>query len=387
MVRIGLRVGQRYVLESEAGAGGMGVVFRATDVIWKTPVAVKLLRSADNLALSRFRREAEVLAQLQHPRVVRYYAHGETDAKEAFLAMEWLEGESLKSRLERGPLPLADLLRVGAAVADALAAAHALNVVHRDVKPANIFLVGGSTEDVKLLDLGVARLRVEGQTLTETGAMIGTPSYMSPEQARGSKDVDHRSDLFALGSVLFCCASQRPPFVEADSLETLFKLTTESAPPLDRFAPTMPPQLVRLVRSLLSLEPQDRPADARVVRDELAAMLTALAPSAALQDEPTMVDPPRLPAVSPTVVQQDLTVPAATVRLPSESSDGRHDGPRTSPADTTVRAERVSLRRPLPETTLDERRSARKVPLWLLLIVIPLVLAAVVVGLKLTLKR
>lgn len=371
-MRIGLRVGQRYVLQSEAGAGGMGVVYRATDVVWKTPVAVKLLRSADNMALTRFRREAEVLAQLRHPRVVRYYAHGETEAGEAFLAMEWLEGESLKSRLERGPLSLAELLQVGVAIADALAAAHDLRVVHRDVKPANIFLVGGSTNDVKLLDLGVARLRVEGQTLTETGAMIGTPSYMSPEQARGSKDVDHRSDLFALGSVLFCCASQRPPFVEADSLETLFKLTTEAAPPLDRFAPTMPPRLVHLVHSLLALEPSDRPTNARAVRDELEAMLSGAASSSMLA-EPTIAAAPV--AIGSTIMQAESTIPAATIRLP------------TAVSDTTVKAARTSVAPPPPQTTLDQPRTSQRLPVWVLWMVIPLALAALAIILKLTLKR
>lgn len=204
--------------------------------------------------------------------------------------------------------------------------------------------------------------------------MIGTPSYMSPEQARGSKDVDGRSDLFALGSVLFCCASQRPPFVEADSLETLFKLTTETAPPLDRFAPTMPPRLVRLVQSLLSLEPIDRPPSARAVRDELAAMSSAGEQD--LSNEPTIAAAPV--GVGPTIVSEPMTVPAATIRLP------------TAVADTTVKADRAPIRGESvgrrPETTLDEHKP-RKLPLWALFIVIPLGLAVIAIVLKLTLRR
>ncbi|MFO0619272.1 MAG: serine/threonine-protein kinase [Polyangiaceae bacterium] len=276
-MQIGDRVGQRYVLEAEAGAGGMGVVYRAKDLVSKAPVAVKVLRTHDPMSLARFRREAEVLARLRHPRVVTYFAHGETATGEPYLAMEWLEGESLKERLARGPMPLEETLAVGIALTDALAAAHALPVVHRDVKPANVFLLDKSTANVKLLDLGVARLRAEGQTLTETGAMIGTPSYMSPEQARGVKDIDARSDLFALGCVLYCCAALKPPFADNDSMVTLLKLTTEEAPPLTSLVPDVSPRFAKLVHWLLAPEKEDRPSDAKAVQGELEAIRAELA--------------------------------------------------------------------------------------------------------------
>ncbi len=193
----------RYQLDTRAGAGAVGIVFRATDKTSGRPVAVKVLRACDPESLARFRREADVLLQLQHPCVVRYVAHGVTPEGEPFLVMEWLEGESLKERMQQKQLDAVEIVDVALSLASALGTAHARGIVHRDIKPANVFLVKGSTSDVRVVDFGLARARDTGETLTATGDMVGTPAYMSPEQARGDRDLGPPTDLFSLGAIIF----------------------------------------------------------------------------------------------------------------------------------------------------------------------------------------
>src|SRR5262245_8028020 len=181
-MRAGDIVAERFEIEREAGSGGMSVVFRAQDRLTGQPVALKLLEAQDERAEARFRREASLLADLRHPGIVRYVAHG-TGAP-SWLAMEWLEGEDLAQRLSRGGLAVVEAVTLLRQVAEALAAAHARGIVHRDVKPSNLFLPGGDISRVKVLDFGVAR-HGRVSELTLTGARVGTPAYMSPEQARG----------------------------------------------------------------------------------------------------------------------------------------------------------------------------------------------------------
>src|SRR5882724_7195974 len=200
----------RFELERIAGIGGMGTVFRARDRTSGEPVAVKMLRSGPGDGSARFLREIRVLQTLRHPGIVRYVADGATPARELWLAMEWLEGESLQQRLSRGGLTAAESVVLVRRLAEALGAAHAQGILHRDIKPSNIMLPGGELERAKMLDFGVAR--VSDARATRTGIMIGTPGYMAPEQARGSKEVGPRADVFALGCVLFECLTGRLAF-------------------------------------------------------------------------------------------------------------------------------------------------------------------------------
>ncbi|MFO0617603.1 MAG: serine/threonine-protein kinase [Polyangiaceae bacterium] len=261
-MREGDVIEQRFRLGRRAGAGAMGVVYLADDARTGRPVAVKVLRASDSSDTARFEREVDLLVALQHPSVVRYVAHGRTPAGEPWLAMEWLAGETLKERFERAPLDLREIVDVGLAVASALAGAHARGVVHRDVKPANVFLCAGSTDTVKLLDFGIARLRRwNGKTaaqLTEAGAAIGTPAYMSPEQARGD-DVGAPSDVFSLGVVLFQLVAGNLPFASDDMVESLLRLTRERAPRLGEVAPRVPPPFAALVDAMLEPVPAARP--------------------------------------------------------------------------------------------------------------------------------
>src|ERR1700722_16582468 len=169
----------------------MGRIYRARDRVTGEAVAVKVLPGDGDAA--RFAREAEVLASLDHPSVVRHVAHGGTTEGWQYLAMEWLTGEDLAQRLETGLLGVEDTLRLATKVAEALSNAHGHGIVHRDLKPANLFLVGGRLETVKLLDFGIAHM-MEGGNLTISGTIIGTPQYMSPDQVRAVQ-VDGRADV------------------------------------------------------------------------------------------------------------------------------------------------------------------------------------------------
>src|SRR6185369_15130552 len=177
--------------DQRIAAGGMGEVFRAHDRVSGEAVAVKVISDGRGHRSERFVREVELLAELSHPGIVRYVAHGETSSGELFLAMEWLEGEDLKVRLEREPLTASEAIKLATRVAEALGAAHARGIVHRDLKPSNLFLPGGRVDAVKVLDFGIAHR--EGRTqLTQTGTTVGTLGYMAPEQARSGGMIDAR---------------------------------------------------------------------------------------------------------------------------------------------------------------------------------------------------
>jgi hypothetical protein len=264
-MRPGDVVAQRFEVERVAGRGGMGVVFRALDRASGGPVALKVLHDITPDLAGRFQREAEVLSGLSHPRIVRYVAHGTTERGDAYLAIEWLDGEDLAARLDRGPLGIEEGVTLARAVAEALGFAHARGVVHRDVKPSNIFLAGGDPADVRVLDFGIARVRGAGRAITLSGMALGTPGYMAPEQARGESDVDARADVFALGAVLFECLAGKPPFGGAQAMAVLAKILFEDAPKLTDARPDAPPRLAKLVQRMLAKERVGRPRDGGAV--------------------------------------------------------------------------------------------------------------------------
>ncbi|MBZ0236289.1 MAG: serine/threonine protein kinase, partial [Deltaproteobacteria bacterium] len=217
-------IADRFEIERHVGAGGMGAVYRAHDRETGGLVAIKLVNCADASTRARFEREAQALAELVHPAIVGYRAHGESDDR-LFLAMEWLDGEDLGTRLEVSRLTVADAIACVAQAATALGVAHARGVVHRDVKPSNLFLVDWQPDRIKLLDFGVARF-LELDALTRTGSLVGTPLYMAPEQLTG-RAIDARTDVFALGAVMFHVLTGRPPF-PARSLPELVASVTGS---------------------------------------------------------------------------------------------------------------------------------------------------------------
>jgi serine/threonine-protein kinase len=213
------------------GRGGMGVVFQAFEPSLQRVVAVKVMApqlASLASARQRFLREARAAAAVRHDQVVAIHAVSEFKGL-PYLVMEYVEGTSLADRLSAGPMPPAEVLRIGILTARGLEAAHARGLVHRDVKPANILLESG-TGRVKLTDFGLAQSR-EDVRLTQSGAVAGTPMYMSPEQARGEK-VDHRSDLFSLGSVLYLLCTGRPPFPGEAPLAVLRRVSEETPRPV-----------------------------------------------------------------------------------------------------------------------------------------------------------
>ncbi len=247
-VCIGDRIDQRFLVEEFAGAGGMGSVYRARDERSGTLVALKVLNHAAPSIVDRFVREAEVLATLDHPAIVRYVAHGVTQGGAFYIAMEWLEGEDLAQRLRRGGLTCTEAVVLATRLAGALAHSHGRGIVHRDIKPSNIFLARGSADSAKLLDFGIAR--VPDAHATKTGMLLGTPGYMAPEQVRGERGIDARADVFAFGCVLFECLSGRRAFEGEQMMAVLGAAGCSSrrcAPGARAVAPHVPAALAALV--------------------------------------------------------------------------------------------------------------------------------------------
>ncbi len=248
----------------------MGCVYRALDRDRGEHVALKVFPGIRAQKARRTVREAEVLAELSHPGIVRYIAHGGT-GQDAYLAMEWLDGEDLDERLTRGPLTASEAVGLIRRSAAALAAAHARAIIHRDLKPSNLFLVGGALDHIKIVDFGIARIGAIG-SITRTGAVIGTPGYIAPEQARGDRVIDARADIFSLGCVLFACLTGRAPFVGEDFVAVLAKVLLADTPRVSDLWPAVPRPLDDLVAKMLAPEPDARPESAI----ELIRMLDAL---------------------------------------------------------------------------------------------------------------
>ena len=266
-LRPGTVLSDRFEIRSLAGTGGFASVYRALDRTEGGLAAVKVLHPRSE-HIERFGREAQILMTLRHPGIVRYLAHGVTSTGCHYLAMEWLDGETLDARLGGAGLSVAETITVGALVARALEVAHDAGVVHRDVKPSNLFLVGGAANHVKLLDFGIARPR-QSVTLTGVGLMMGTPGYIAPEQARGERDVDGRADIFALGCVLFRCLTGRGPFLGEDALAILLQVVLEDAPYPSDFKIGVPDALDDLVARMMARLPDDRPRGVAEVAAEL----------------------------------------------------------------------------------------------------------------------
>jgi hypothetical protein len=262
------------------GQGGMGMVYLADDTRLTRQVALKVLRpelAASPDARQRFLREARAAATIEHDHIVAIYAVDE-DRGVPYLAMPLLKGMSLEDYLKRGkPLTLGQALRIGRETARGLQAAHERGLMHRDVKPANLWLDATAGGRVKLLDFGLARSQQGDTQITGSDMILGTPAYMAPEQVAGKAEA--RSDLYSLGVVLYRLLSGQLPFPQADTLALMVAVATDPPPPLQ--APGAPPALVKLVMRLLAKKPADRPASAKAVWEELRAIERDLAAPAA----------------------------------------------------------------------------------------------------------
>ncbi|MEP7124884.1 MAG: protein kinase [Byssovorax sp.] len=271
-MRAGIVIAGRFVLGSQAGSGGMGTVFRATDRLDGTTVALKVLHSRQPLDEERFAREAVILAELSHPGIVRYVAHGVTPEGDRWLAMEWVEGEDLSVRLMRAPLDGGECVALIRGVANVLAFAHARGLVHRDIKPSNILIADGNVERIKLVDFGIARPAGTIHQLTQTGVLLGTPGYIAPELVQGRPIYDPRTDLFSLGCVFFECLTGHPAFEGTHPMAVLAKLLLQETPRVRQRRPDIPEGLDDLVARMMAKDPEQRPASAAEVGDELTRL-------------------------------------------------------------------------------------------------------------------
>ncbi len=285
----------------------MGSVYRARDLQTGHVVALKVLTLDRPFDLVRFGREATLLARVRHPNVVDYVTHGESEGVH-YLVQEWVEGTTLAEQLRAAGLSVVETLDVAIGLAGALEATHALGIIHRDIKPANIILADGRVDRVKLVDFGIARLTSDAGVLTRTGRLVGTPSYMAPEQARGSIDLGAAADIWAFGCVLYEALSGRIAFDGRSPAAVRAKVLLDEPAPLAPLCPEAPPALIELVNAMLSKDPAKRPASG----PELVARLRAIAADA---------DGPRRPVGGPEPATVAMPVrPAQNTKIDEQSA-------------------------------------------------------------------
>jgi serine/threonine protein kinase len=313
------RLGHYEVLEV-LGRGGFGIVVRAFDEVLQRGVAIKVL--APQLAEAaparqRFLREARAAGRVRHENVVQIYAVEEQPLP--YLVMEYVPGQSLQQRLDQaGPLEVAELLRIGEQIARGLAAAHAQGLIHRDIKPANVLLESSPEQRVKITDFGLARAAGDA-SLTQSGMTAGTPLYMAPEQARG-ETLDHRADLFSLGSVLYALASGRPPFRAGAALAVLKRVAEDTPRPIREIVPEVPQWLCDLIARLHAKAPAERFQSAAEVADLLGRYLAyvqqpLVVPRPDTVETPRQRKPRRVAALAAAAVALVVLGPALTYPL------------------------------------------------------------------------
>jgi serine/threonine-protein kinase len=305
----------RYQVIKKLGAGAFGTVYKAKDKILGRMLAIKTIRleglaaagaSLDEM-LDRFKREAQVSAQLKHHNIVTIYDIGDDDGM-SYLAMEFIDGVGLEKMIAQGKLTLERAASIGAQVADALDFAHQHSVVHRDIKPANIMLESG--DRVKVTDFGIAKVTDSAEHLTMTGSLLGTPSYMSPEQARGGS-IDGRSDLFAVGCVLYEMMAGKKAFRGESITALIFKIITEEPQPIQELDPEIPDAMVKIIAKALAKAPEARYQSGRELADELLTLTRAGSMPTVRQVETPTVPGAALPSVTPTVQVAAPTIAAA----------------------------------------------------------------------------
>jgi len=304
--RVGTTLRGKWTLERLLGVGGMAAVYESVHTKLGRRDAVKILHpaiahSAD--ARQRFEQEAFAVNRLQHPGAIEVRDIEVTEDGAPFLVMELLEGESLADRLRaRGPLAAMEVFRYAEQILDVLAAAHAAGIIHRDIKPDNLFLLRDGR--VKVLDFGVARLRLRNAsgTPTRTGALIGTVAYMAPEQVSGRSDLDGRADIFSVGATMFRLITGQHLYPTDNELQLIMQMATEPAPVVRSVCPGLPEEMARVIDRALAFNREQRYPDAASMRADVLRVLGEEQPSSA----PAPALPPRgVPGAPPTVLPGD----------------------------------------------------------------------------------
>jgi serine/threonine-protein kinase len=282
-LQFGQIYGGKYRLLRLLGSGGMGAVYEGENIEQKRRVAIKTLHkelATHHETLARFEREAEAASRIGSDHITRVMELGHLPDGSRFMVMEFLEGVTLRQRMrERGRLSYDEAVRLVCQILEGLAAAHAAGIVHRDLKPANIFLLRGGGEQadfVKILDFGVSKLsdqKAKSMALTSTGMVVGTPHYMAPEQAKGSRDVDGRADVYATGVILYECLAGQVPFHANTFNELIFKIVLQPAPSMETLAPDVDPELATIVSKAMAKEPVGRYQTALEFHQALSAWL------------------------------------------------------------------------------------------------------------------
>jgi len=289
MFEIGQVIDNKYRVERLVGRGGMGSVFQATHLGIGRRVALKVLELSGAPALevvTRFEREAQAAARIGNDHILDIFDFGSLPDGSRFIVCEFLDGETLASRLERQPMTPSELVPIARQLLNGLAAAHAAGVVHRDLKPDNVFLLrhkAGWADFVKIIDFGISKFQAtsgdeSGMRMTATGVVMGTPFYLSPEQARGGPDIDHRSDVYSVGVILYEAVTGRVPFQAQNFNELIFKIVLEEAPPPYTIAEGVDRDFSDIISKAMARDPRTRYQSAA----ELAAAIEAWALSAGL---------------------------------------------------------------------------------------------------------
>ncbi|MCA9668475.1 MAG: serine/threonine protein kinase [Myxococcales bacterium] len=369
-VVVGELLAGKYHIERELGRGGMGAVFLAENTAIGRKVAIKVLlpeAAAEEGLVERFRQEARAAAAIGHPGIVDVLDLGRSEAGDEFIVMEYLRGESLRDWLEREEeLSVHATIETMLPLIDALAAAHARGIVHRDLKPDNIFITSEPARTVKILDFGISKLmtRNADEALTATGAVMGTPYYMPPEQARGKRELGPAADIYALGAIIYRVLAGEPMF-SGTLTEVLLDLINTKPPQLKEARPDVPDALSQLVDDLVAKESAARPS-LDVIKSRLAEILAQLPESEPNKESDPEADtgrgklghkpitPVRGP-LSPDIGEERTITPAQLeadddVILPPPERDAARDAKRDTERDaesTRMAAAEITSRRPL----------------------------------------
>jgi eukaryotic-like serine/threonine-protein kinase len=360
----------KYRLVRQMGAGGMGAVYEAEEVPGSRRVAVKVIstgdESRDRALVGRFHREAKATMSIDTDHIVRVFDTGNDAASgQPFMVMEYLVGEDLAQAFRRlGPLPPDTALRIVAQACFGLEKAHAARVVHRDIKPANLFLAEreGGGLIVKVLDFGIAKIKMDqanitdSKSLTRTGSMVGSPLYMSPEQARGSKSIDHRADIWSMGVVLYQALTGRTPNQDIEALgELIIAICSELPRPVQELAPWVSPELATIVHRALRFEPADRFQTA----DEMLAALMTLLPNGSELTAEMLT-----PITDEAREHKAALMPAVSAPSPRVTSSSRYSAGALDPAlaSTTAAPDFDALPPPGPMPSMPPPRPGSMAP-------------------------